>query len=397
MKESSELRATRMIYVGSFLITTLLFAALSIRQPQASNVVVGYLWGAALVLGAIIIGTLKGKRRGALRLFLILAILNIVIVPPEIVLRLRGFRFESGIEFGYPRPYQFDVFQPDARLFWIFPPSRPGVNSYGFMGPPVTRPKPTGTYRIVFLGNSCTYQGHPKMVELMLRESRPEVECLNFANPGYSSYQGKIIARDDLRGLEPDLLVVSFGWNDRWLAYGSPDETKKIVVPRGEGPNMLSRLYSSWRELQFCRKALSPILGRTNEPLEVSRVPLDRFAENLRAIAAVADSIRIPVVFATEPSSHPTVGVPDYVVASKYAKSKEAALELFREYNDATRRVAGGGRTWHLVDLDALITPRPDVREVFTDDGIHYSKSGMGVVADIETRYIMEHFLARGE
>ncbi len=394
MKESSELRATRMIYVGSLLVSTLLLIALSIRQPLPSNIAAGYLWGAVLVLGAIVIGTLTGKRRGALRLFFILAILNIVIVPPETYLRLRGFRFESGIQFAYPRPYQFNVFQPDARLFWTFPRSRAGVNSYGFEGPQVTRPKPGGTYRIVFLGNSCTYQGHPKMVELMLRESHPEVECLNFATPGYTSYQGKVIARDELRGLEPDLLVVSYGWNDRWLAYGSPDETKKVVIPKGGASSFLSGLYSRWRELQFCRKALSPILGRTNEPLDVSRVPLDRFAENLRAIAAVADSIGVPIVFATEPSSHPSIGVPEYVVSSKCAKSKEAALELFREYNDATRRVAAGEHTWHLVDLDALITPRTDVREVFADDGIHYSKSGVGVVADIEARYISEHFLA---
>jgi hypothetical protein len=397
MKASGGLRTTRMIYVGSFLVTTLLLIALSIRQPLPSNVAAGYVWGAALVLGTMVIGTLKGRRRWALRLFLALAILNIVIAPPEVFLRLREFRFEPAIQFAYPRPYQIDAFQPDARLFWIFPPSRAGVNSYGFEGPQVTRPKPAGAYRIVFLGNSCTYQGHPKMVELILRQSRPEVECLNFANPGYSSYQGRVIARDDLRGLEPDLLVVSYGWNDRWLAYGSPDETKKIVVPTWEGPGVVSSLYSRWRGLQLCRKALSPLLGGTNEPLDVSRVPLDRFAGNLDAIAAVADSIGAPVIFATEPSSHPTAGVPDDIVRSKCAKSKEAALELFGEYNDATRRVAGGGRNRHLVDLDALITPRPDVRELFMDDGIHYSKSGMGVVADIEARYILEHFLASRE
>jgi lysophospholipase L1-like esterase len=394
MKESTELRATRMIYVGSFLISTLLLIVLSLKQPLRSNIAAGYLFGAALVFGAIIIGTLRGARHGLLRLFLILAVLNIVIVPPELFLRLRGFRYESGIQFGYPRPYQFDVFEPDAKLFWKFPPSRPGVNAYGFEGPQVVRPKPAGVYRIVFLGNSCTYQGFPGMVELILGGANPEVECLNFANPGYTSYQGKVIARDYLRELEPNLLVVSYGWNDRWLAYGSPDESKRIFVSKSRGSSLFSDIYARWRLLQYCRKALSPALGRANEPLDVPRVPLDQFSANLRAIAGTADSLGIPVIFATEPSAYPTLGVPEYVVQSKYAKSKEASLGLFREYNDAVRHVAREGNTWHLIDLDALMSSRPEVRKLFMDDGIHYSRSGMAVVADIEARYISEHFLA---
>jgi lysophospholipase L1-like esterase len=397
MKESTELRATRMIYVGSFLISTILIIALSLKQPLRSNVAAGYLFGAAVIFGTIIIGALTGKRHGALRLFLFLAILNIIVVPPELFLRLRGFRYESGIQFGYPRPYQFNVFQPDEKLFWKYPPSRPGVNKYGFEGPEVVRPKPPGTYRVVFLGNSATWQGHPEMVELVLRGTYPQVECLNFATPGYTSHQGKVIAHEILRDLEPDLLVVSYGWNDRWLAYGSPDETKKVIVSKGEGSNLFSGVYSRWRLLQFCRRALSPVLGRTGEPLDVPRVPVDQFAANLRAIAGVADSLRIPVIFATEPSSHPTLGAPDYIVSSKYAKSKEASLALFREYNDAIRKVARGESTGGLIDLDALMSSRPDVRELFTDDGIHYSKGGMAVVADIEARYISEHFLAPHE
>jgi hypothetical protein len=47
--------------------------------------------------------------------------------------------------------------------------------------------------------------------ELLLRETHPEAECLNFALPGYSSYQGAVIAKSFLAELEPDLLVVSFG------------------------------------------------------------------------------------------------------------------------------------------------------------------------------------------
>jgi lysophospholipase L1-like esterase len=393
MREPTELRATRMLFVGSFLISTVLLVGLSLAQPLRSNIAAGYAWGAALVLGTLVIGTCTGKRRGLLRFFLLVSILNLVLVPPELYLRLRGFRYESGIQFGYPRPYQFNVFQPDEKLFWTFPRSRSGVNSYGFEGLEVTRPKPAGTYRVLFLGNSCTYQGTPAMIELILHGTHPEAECLNFATPGYTSYQGKVIAESYLAELQPDLLVVSYGWNDRWLAYGAPDEDKHIVVPHGAGPNLLAGLYARWRSLQFVRKALAPVLGKT-EPLSVSRVPLGQFRTNLELIGTEAAKLGVPVIYATEPSSHPTAGVPSYVVDSKYAVSKDSSLELFREYNGTLREVAGERPDWHLIDLDAEMSPRADVRELFTADGIHYSKAGSAVVADIEARFILDHFLS---
>jgi len=39
------------------------------------------------------------------------------------------------------------------------------------------------------------------------------------------------------------------------------------------------------------------------------------------------------------------------------------------------------------------MSSRPDVRQLFTGDGIHYSKAGTAVVADIEARFILDRFL----
>jgi len=391
-KESTGLRSTRMTYVGSFLITTALLAFLALTRPLKSNVAAGYLWAAALVLGTIVIGECTGARRRFLKFFLVLAIINIVLVPPEIYLRLTGFRYETDVQFGYPRPYQLSAAERDENLFWTFPKLRPGINSYGYEGAEPARPKPAGIYRILYLGNTCTAEGFPSMTELILRETNPAVECVNFAAPGYSTYQGKVLARTCLTELTPDLLVVSFGWNDRWLAYGSPDETKKMIVKRGAAAEFMSGLYNRWRLLQFCRKALSPVLGNST-PLDVSRVPMDQFRKNLEEIGSDARKLGIPVIFATEPSSHPSIGVPDDVVTSGFAKSKEASLALLREYNDVVREVAREQGSWHLVDLDALMSSRSDVRQLFTGDGIRYSRPGMALVADIEARYIAGHIL----
>jgi lysophospholipase L1-like esterase len=393
MKESTGLRSTRMFFVASFLITTALIAFLSLTQPLASNIVAGYLWGIFLVLGTLAIGACTGKRRRYLRFFVVAAAVNLVVTPPEVFLRLRGFGYEPNVQFGYPRPRQISSEERDERLFWTLPKSRPGINTYGFEGLEPARPKPAGTYRIVFLGNTCTSSGFTAIVELILRETRPEVECLNFALPGYSSYQGAVIARSFLADLEPDLLIVSFGWNDRWLAFGEVDAKKRIVAGRGAGEGAAGEIYSRWRLLQLARKTLAPILG-DSKPLDVSRVPADQFMMNLEEIGAKAESLGVPVIFATEPSSHPSLGVPNDVVSSAYAKSKEDALALFRDYNDIIRRVARERSSRRLLDLDALLSSRSDVRRLFEGDGVRYSKAGAAFIADLEARFILKQFPA---
>lgn len=393
MGESTALRSTRMFFVASFLLATILIASLSLVQPLKSHIAAGYLWGVFLVIGTLAIGRCTGKRRRWLRLFLVLAAVNLVVTPAEVFLRLGGFTYEPFLRFGYPRPHQISEAERDDELFWTLPKSRPGVNSYGFEGVEPARPKPAGAYRIVYLGNTCTYAGVPAVTELMLRGTRPEVECLNFALPGYSSHQGAVIARTFLRELEPDLLVVSYGWNDRWLAFGEIDAEKGPRPLRGDARLLADGIYARCRLLQLARKALAPALGES-KPLDVPRVPADRFSRNLEEIADTAEALGAPVIFATEPSSHPRLGVPDDVVSSTYARSKEEALASLREYNDIVRRVAGERGSRHLVDLDALLSSRSDVRQLFNDDGVRYSKAGTAVVADLEARYILEHFLA---
>ncbi len=394
MAESTALRSTRMVFVASFLLATVLIAALSLVQPLKSHIAAGYLWGLFLVLGTIAVGRCTGKRRRWLRLFLVLAAVNVVVTPAEVFLRLRGFTYEPFLRFGYPRPHQISEAERDDKLFWTLPKSRPGINSYGFEGVEPARPKTAGTYRIVYLGNTCTYAGVPAVAEVLLRETHPRIECLSFALPGYSSHQGKVIAREILGELEPDLLVVSYGWNDRWLAFGEIDEEKGPRAPRGGARLFADGIYSRCRLLQLARKALAPVLGES-KPLDVPRVPPDRFMRNLEEIAAAAEALGAPVIFATEPSSHPSLGVPDNAVSSTYARSKEEALAYLREYNDIVRRVAGERSSRHLVDLDALMSPRSDVRQLFNDDGVRYSKAGTAVVADLESRYILERFLKR--
>ncbi|MGH9874778.1 MAG: SGNH/GDSL hydrolase family protein, partial [Pyrinomonadaceae bacterium] len=92
-----------------------------------------------------------------------------------------------------------------------------------------------GTTRIVCLGDSVTFGfrvpvvwpdkpteyspdwlPYPMLLEKQLRAANPDrkIEVVTMAVPGYTSHQGLAWLRRDIDELQPDLLIVSFGWND---------------------------------------------------------------------------------------------------------------------------------------------------------------------------------------
>ncbi|MGH9930834.1 MAG: SGNH/GDSL hydrolase family protein [Pyrinomonadaceae bacterium] len=100
-------------------------------------------------------------------------------------------------------------------------------------------PKGSGTVRIVCLGDSVTFGYRvpavwpdkpteydpellpfPMLLEKQLRVANPDqrIDVVTMAVPGYTSHQGLAWLRRDIDKLQPDLLVVSFGWNDASLS-----------------------------------------------------------------------------------------------------------------------------------------------------------------------------------
>jgi lysophospholipase L1-like esterase len=101
------------------------------------------------------------------------------------------------------------------------------------------KPKQPGTIRIVCLGDSVTFGyrvppvwpdkptdydpnwlPYPMLLEKELRAANPgrDIEVITMAVPGYTSHQGLAWLRRDIDSLKPDLLTVSFGWNDASLS-----------------------------------------------------------------------------------------------------------------------------------------------------------------------------------
>jgi lysophospholipase L1-like esterase len=330
-----------------------------------------------------------------------LAVLVAAILVPELLLRAVGFEHRSGVQFGFPDPKRMAFFAPDERLFWkLKPPADPAHvradvdgNSHGFQGPDPAIPKPAGTYRVLYLGDSCTFQGYPwraaeRMRDLKVPADRT-AETVSLAIPGYTSLQGLRAAQDYGVALDPDLVFVFFGWNDHWAAYGAIDSKKDLRPP--------ARVATGLLETSRLVQATAWLLGRVGKagrPLEETRVLPDEYRANLTAIAALFSARKVPVVFLTAPTTFYRLGVPQKTVDDHFAKSGEDAIRLHREYNAIVREVAAASGS-RLLDLEKECESSPELEKWFLKDGIHFSPAGRDWVADRIARYVRDEVVGK--
>jgi lysophospholipase L1-like esterase len=325
--------------------------------------------------------------------------LVLALVLPEVALRIAGFTFESGIEFGFPRPQKMVDFAPDEHLFWKLraaddpAPKKYVGNSMGFPGGEVLVPKPADACRIVFLGDSCTFLGYPEQaIESLHREHPLEAkryESVILAIPGYSSHQG--LAATELYGqkLGADVVVVYFGWNDHWLAYGAIDSKKQVHVSSSAPARFLAAATHASRLLQAMNWLRMQMAG-ANDPIADVRVLPEEYANNLTEIDRLYREHGTTVVFVTAPTSFYALGVAPYLLLLHFVKDAESAIKLHREYNAIVRDVAR--RTGAvLLDLEAEAEKRDDLAKIFIADGIHFTPEGNAWLGERVAKCIAEH------
>ena len=131
-------------------------------------------------------------------------------------------------------PFESALYVPDhltARdvpLRWRFSPSG-GRNSLGLRNREV-EPKKPGTYRILFLGDSLTWSGettsgelYTEILEKRLNARSPNrpgtLEIINAGIPGYTTYQELEFLKIYGLDMQPDLVVLGFGFNDVYYKY----------------------------------------------------------------------------------------------------------------------------------------------------------------------------------
>src|SRR4030095_1878406 len=141
-------------------------------------------------------------------------------------------------------PKQAGIFEGDPLLLWRLKPNLNhavwdftvlSTNAQHFRADYPIKEKPSGTYRIICLGDSVTFGYRvpvvwpdkpseydsealpfPMLLEKHLRGANPnrKIEVFSMAVPGYTSHQGLAWLQRDINQLQPDMVIASFGWND---------------------------------------------------------------------------------------------------------------------------------------------------------------------------------------
>jgi lysophospholipase L1-like esterase len=302
------------------------------------------------------------------------------------------------------------------------------LNKDGFRGRDFG-PKAPRMYRILALGDSCTFgitsqdEGtfakvpYPQRLEHLIaqRTRNKKVEVLNGGVPGYNSYQGIMLLRGKLRGLEPDLITVRYGWNDHLMspegrignAFHEPAEP---WVRLGEDLLLRTKLYPFARrlgmELKLRFQETSPAppqLPREWKP----NVTLQQYEHNLRRIVELAREQGAAVWLLTSPSAFLT---PDLL--ARYEALPAAAttrillnldripsfrrmMEIHDSYNAATRAIAAELHV-PLIDMDEIYRRHADKRLFSMLDIVHPVQEGHDLEAEaLYTRLVAEGIIAQ--
>jgi lysophospholipase L1-like esterase len=266
--------------------------------------------------------------------------------------------------------------EPDPVLLWR-PVARKPFNSDRFKGPEILDPKPNDVIRVICYGDSLTdgppKGGWPRWLEIALQQDPPlakhRFEVLNAGVAGYSSHQGVLRFLQEVDTYQPDLLLVSFGWNDAAEAIGQPDKTFQVPPwPLVALQRALVR-YRSYLVLMYYTRQWRPAPPKAQAGKSHPRVSREDYLANMERFRAEAESRGIPIAFLTRP----------HKVPAKELAQDATWRGLVPSYNEALRDWTAR-HDLPLVDLERAFEALPS--SLFSDE-CHFISDGYQKMAEI--------------
>jgi lysophospholipase L1-like esterase len=266
--------------------------------------------------------------------------------------------------------------EPDPVLLWR-PVARKPFTYQRFKGPVAQLPKPADVVRVMCYGDSLTdgppKGGWPTWLGALWKRSPPipgkRIEVLNAGVAGYSSHQGLLRFLQEVDRYQPNLLLISFGWNDAAEAIGEPDKSFHIpawplvVCQRFLIPYRAYLVFLCYT--QRWRAAPPDRSGEAPHP----RVSIDDYVANLERFRAEALARGIPVIFLTRPHKLPTAELRQQPTWRHLVPDYNAALLGWAQENGAA-----------VVDTQRHFELLPN--ELFSDE-CHFVPKGYELMAEL--------------
>lgn len=271
------------------------------------------------------------------------------------------------------------------------------INSKGFVGPEFDAVPGPGVYRIIGLGDSCTFTtgfwqlGYPSQLERLLNEggTSRRFEVINAGIEGYNSTFALGRIRDELLQYRPQMIIIYIGWND--LMKNDPANAARVDEYRWLATALdASYLVKAYKKLLYVN--LRPLIMRpaTTEAPEGGRAFDDfvpgQYRSNLEEMIRLLREHGVGVMLVTLPTVvQPGMTADELQRANVFfphfagAYGVPRLLSLHRAYN---RTIVDVGRqqSVEVVDLAHMFEPIPDKPRYFWDT-MHPNGKGNALIA----------------
>jgi lysophospholipase L1-like esterase len=196
------------------------------------------------------------------------------------------------------------------------------INSLGFRDEEFPVEKDKNKLRIICAGDSSTfgyfvnlYDTYPARLRTMLQINTAEknAEVINAGVLAYSSFQGVSFFEKYLRRLKPDILIVSYGYNDSYLG-NLPDYLFKMESSKTIWMKKLFKISAAYRLFD---SILAPSPRDNSSIRNIPRVNLEEYKKNYEKLYSMCKEDGIHLVLL--PISVP---VPYQKILSEFAKEK---------------------------------------------------------------------------
>jgi hypothetical protein len=277
---------------------------------------------------------------------------------------------------------------------------RVNINTMGLRGPEIEVPKPPDRRRFMTTGDSSIFgfgvQDDQVFSAVAARELGPEVEAVNAATPGYSTYETINLLHLRALAAEPDLLVVANLWSDNNFDSFVDKEVlaryagfEQSLSSRALGLLSRSSIYRvmDWKmRLRGRSEQIQKVgwfIGK-GEPLGLRRVEINDYAANLDNLARLARSRGAEVLFIIPPNNE------DLVPASEGSNGK--AWDPYRQVMRDTAARYGAP----LISMpEVFAASGKDRGQLFLDE-MHPTALGHDLMGRELARVLQEKGWARG-